>query len=93
MLRSMTALRWWQMVTLSCLICVGAAWGWSSATLPAVTVLRIVHRYAHDHNAFTEGLTIHHERNERADRNDNSTVYIYESTGLWGRSSLRLWYV
>lgn len=37
---------------------------------------RIVNRYPHDINAFTEGLLFH-------------AGFLYESTGVWGQSSLR----
>jgi glutamine cyclotransferase len=50
-------------------------YGQETQTTPFYTY-RIVHTYPHDPDAFTQGLIYH-------------DGVLYESTGLWGRSSLR----
>jgi glutaminyl-peptide cyclotransferase len=42
----------------------------------AVDSYRVVHAFTHDDHAYTQGLIFHNG-------------YLYESTGLYGRSSLR----
>lgn len=53
-----------------------AACGAATHAEPPVYGFRVVNRYAHDPNAFTQGLVINGGR-------------LFESTGLYGRSSVR----
>jgi glutaminyl-peptide cyclotransferase len=54
-----------------------AFWMVARALAPAADTYRIVHTYPHDPQAFTQGLLY-------------ENGYLYESTGLEGRSSLRM---
>lgn len=51
-------------------------WGWLAPAAPGVSTFRIVKRYKHDPKAFTQGLLW-------------ANGSLYESLGLYGRSSIR----